>query len=110
MENEHSVHWGAHMYYEHWIHQQRTCASKKSNNAGKGSLTRKRRWKRVPFGSLIRQAVVADSSAGGSGGSEAPFSCTAMLPLSMQVRHNGFKTLNCCSIYKAGRLSPLAGT
>ena len=37
---------------------------------------RKRRWKRAPFGSLIRHAVVADSSAGGSGGREAAYSCT----------------------------------
>ncbi len=68
---------------EHRMHRQRTCASKKSNSAGRGSLMRKRRWKRAPFGSLIRHAVVADSSAGGSGGSEAPFSCTTMLPVSM---------------------------
>ena len=44
---------------------------------------RKRRWKRAPFGSLIKHAVVADSPAGGSGGSEAPFSCDAF-PQSMQ--------------------------
>ena len=40
---------------------------------------RKRRCKRDPFGSLIRQAVVADSSAGGSGGKDAAFSCRASI-------------------------------
>ena len=65
------------------MYEQRTCASMKSNSAGRGSLMRKRRWKRAPFGSLIKHAVVADSPAGGSGGSEAPFSCDAF-PQSMQ--------------------------
>ena len=39
---------------------------------------RKRRCRRDPFGSLIRQAVVADSSAGGSGGRDAAFSWGAL--------------------------------
>ena len=55
-----------------------TRESMKLKSAGSGSLMRKRRWNREPLGSLIRHAVVADSSAGGSGGRDAAFSCKHM--------------------------------
>ena len=61
---------------------------------------RKRRWKRAPFGSLIRHAVVADSPAGGSGGSEAPFSCSNSFPQSEQA---GFEALKVCSSCQVGK-------
>lgn len=63
---------------------------------------RKRRWKRAPFGSLIRHAVVADSPAGGSGGSEAPFSCSNSFP---QCEQAGLKKkpLRCAAAAKWGR-------